>query len=126
MMTAGKNSSEKLPPIHGRSVSVASVATATVTRARLYAAAGRRLSGTMTTVAAIIPAMRKKLLVALLAVALSPSLLAQQKQKTPRTPWGDPDFSGNYTNLYEAGTPMERPAQFDGKKLGDVTPEELK
>jgi len=46
--------------------------------------------------------------------------------KAPRTPWGDPDFQGNYTNLYEAGTPLERPEQFAGKKLSDVTPAELR
>ena len=62
---------------------------------------------------------------ALFVLALAP-LAAQQKYKAPRTAWGDPDFSGNYTNLYEAGTPMERPAQFDGRKLSDVTPDELK
>ena len=27
----------------------------------------------------------------------------------PRTPWGDPDLQGNYTNVYENGTPLERP-----------------
>ena len=32
----------------------------------------------------------------------------------PRTPWGDPDLQGNYTNLSEAGTPLERPKEFDG------------
>ena len=54
---------------------------------------------------------------------------AQNSSKTykaPRTPWGDPDFQGNYTNLYEAGTPLERPEQFAGRKLSDVTPEELR
>jgi len=71
--------------------------------------------------------MTKKFsLAVLVVVALAPALTAQQKYKAPRTAWGDPDFSGNYTNLYEAGTPMERPAQFDGKKLGDVTLDELK
>jgi hypothetical protein len=25
----------------------------------------------------------------------------------PRTPWGDPDLQGNYTNVYENGTPFE-------------------
>src|SRR6266550_2194765 len=84
---------------------------------------------------AIIPTMQKKslALVAVAIVSLAPSLMWAQTKKpaaasyrAPRTPWGDPDFSGNYTNLYEAGTPLERPAQFDGKKLSDVTPEELK
>jgi len=50
---------------------------------------------------------------------------AKAVYKTPRTPWGDPDFQGNYTNLYEAGTPLERPQQFDGRKLSDITPAEL-
>ena len=69
---------------------------------------------------------KKSIAIAALVAALAASLAAQPKYKAPRTAWGDPDFSGNYTNLYEAGTPMERPAQFDGKKLSDVTPEELK
>ena len=32
----------------------------------------------------------------------------------PRTPWGDPDIQGTYTNTYENGTPLERPDQFAG------------
>jgi hypothetical protein len=44
---------------------------------------------------------------------------------SPRTPWGDPDLQGNYTNLWEAGTPLERPDQFAGRRLEDVTGEEL-
>jgi len=38
----------------------------------------------------------------------------------PKTPWGDPDLQGMYTNKDENGIPMERPTQFDGKKLDDV------
>jgi hypothetical protein len=38
----------------------------------------------------------------------------------PKTPWGDPDIQGTYTNKDENGIPMERPSQFDGKKLEDV------
>ena len=44
---------------------------------------------------------------------------------TPRTPWGDPDLQGNYTNKYEYGTPFERPAAFKGRRSEDVTPQEL-
>jgi hypothetical protein len=44
----------------------------------------------------------------------------------PRTPWGDPDLQGNFTNLYEVGTPFERPEEYAGKKLEDVNAEELK
>src|SRR5688572_13749037 len=42
-----------------------------------------------------------------------------------RTPWGDPDLQGDYTNKYEQGTPFERPAEFDGRRLEDVKGEEL-
>ncbi len=43
----------------------------------------------------------------------------------PKTPWGDPDLQGNYTNKYEQGTPFERPAELDGKTLADISPKEL-
>ena len=46
--------------------------------------------------------------------------------KAPRTPWGDPDIQGNFTNLYETGTPLERPDQFAGRTLADVKGDELK
>jgi len=45
--------------------------------------------------------------------------------KVPRTPWGDPDLQGNYTNLSEAGTPMERPAEYVGKNMDEFSREEL-
>ena len=45
--------------------------------------------------------------------------------QTPRTPWGDPDLQGNYTNKYEQGTPFERPDEFSGRRLEDVKGEEL-
>jgi hypothetical protein len=48
------------------------------------------------------------------------------KPWTPaRTPWGDPDISGNFTNKYEIGTPFERPREFEGKRIEDFTPQEL-
>jgi feruloyl esterase len=43
----------------------------------------------------------------------------------PKTPWGDPDLQGNYTNKYEYGTPFERPQEFEGRRLDDVTSGEL-
>jgi hypothetical protein len=45
--------------------------------------------------------------------------------KTPHTAWGDPDLQGNYTNLYEDGTPLERPREFEGRTLDDVKGAEL-
>jgi hypothetical protein len=43
----------------------------------------------------------------------------------PRTPWGDPDLQGTYTNTYENGTPLERPDEFAGRTLDDVKGDEL-
>jgi hypothetical protein len=63
---------------------------------------------------------------ALVAVAwLDSSPVAAQAASPPRTPWGDPDIQGNFTNLWEAGTPFERPEQFAGRRIEDVTREEL-
>src|SRR5690606_25813524 len=42
----------------------------------------------------------------------------------PRTPWGDPDLQGNYTNLSEAGTPMERPKEYEGRNMNEISPAE--
>jgi hypothetical protein len=69
------------------------------------------------------------LAVALAAVPLAMSpVLGQQAQKTwtaPKTPWGDPDIQGWFSNLSENGTPLERPAQFANRKLEDIKGEEL-
>jgi hypothetical protein len=43
----------------------------------------------------------------------------------PKTPWGDPDLSGIYTNKDENGIPMEKPGQFAGKSLEDVDDSEF-
>src|SRR5438876_11007561 len=49
----------------------------------------------------------------------------QKKWAVPRTPWGDPDLQGSFSNLSEDGTPLERPAQFEGRRLEDIKGEEL-
>ena len=41
----------------------------------------------------------------------------------PRTPWGDPDISGIYTNKDEQGVPFERPVEFAGRQT--VTEQEF-
>src|SRR5687767_10852899 len=43
-----------------------------------------------------------------------------------RTPWGHPDLQGTYSNDDETGTPMERPAQFEGRTHESLTTEELR
>ena len=42
-----------------------------------------------------------------------------------RTPWGDSDLQGNYTNKYEQSTPLERPDELAGRRREDVTGAEL-
>jgi feruloyl esterase len=60
------------------------------------------------------------------AASSAPSQRAEARSYTPpKTPWGDPDLSGNYTNKYEYGTPFERPDEFTGRRLEDVTTKEL-
>ena len=56
--------------------------------------------------------MRNRVLVSLGIVAAVVAATVAQTPRTyraPRTAWGDPDISGNYTNKYEQGTPFERP-----------------
>jgi hypothetical protein len=55
----------------------------------------------------------------------TPSGKTTKAYATPRTPWGDPDLQGIYTNKYEQGTPFERPNEFEGRRVEDVTGEEL-
>jgi hypothetical protein len=45
--------------------------------------------------------------------------------QAPRTSWGDPDLAGIYSNDSETGTPMERPAEFEGLTLKTITPEKI-
>jgi len=45
--------------------------------------------------------------------------------KAARTAWGDPDLAGIYSNSDESGIPFERPAQFEGRRLEDITAKEL-
>jgi hypothetical protein len=67
---------------------------------------------------------------ALLAVSLvhaqAPASSAKSSSySAPKTPWGDPDLQGTYTNSDESGIPMSRPSEFAGKRPEDVTPAEM-
>jgi hypothetical protein len=42
-----------------------------------------------------------------------------------RTPWGDPDLQGVFTNSNEYMTPLERPDAFTGKTLKDLSRDDL-
>ena len=43
----------------------------------------------------------------------------------PQTPGDDPDLQGSYTSIDDLSTPMERPAEFEGRSLNDITPKEM-
>jgi hypothetical protein len=60
------------------------------------------------------------------AVMLTATLPLLAKDWTPaRTPWGDPDLQGTFTNSNEYATPFERPAEFAGRLAADLTAKEL-
>lgn len=59
-------------------------------------------------------------------LCLAAAAVSAQQPARPRTPWGDPDLQGTYTNTYENGTPLERPEVFAGRTLSDITGEELR
>jgi hypothetical protein len=48
-----------------------------------------------------------------------------QGWRAPRTSWGEPNIAGVYTNKDENGTPMERPADLEGKRREDFSPADL-
>jgi hypothetical protein len=66
-------------------------------------------------------------LAAAAALAQSSAATARNPRpySAPRTPWGDPDLQGAFTNSDESQTPFERPDSFAGRTLADITPAEL-
>jgi hypothetical protein len=71
--------------------------------------------------------MKSRAIIALPFVIAAVSAAAQGRTpySAPRTPWGDPDLQGAYTNNAESLTPMERPDNITGKQLDEFTPTEL-
>jgi hypothetical protein len=68
--------------------------------------------------------MQTRVALTIMLLSLSVSAAAQT-WTPPRTPWGDPDLQGNYSNKYEQGTPFERPAEFEGRTIQDIKGAEL-
>jgi hypothetical protein len=66
-----------------------------------------------------------RVLIGAAVAALFTVAVGAQSSAIPRTPWGDPDIQGTYTNSNESGIPMERPKELAGRRLEDVKPEEL-
>jgi hypothetical protein len=72
--------------------------------------------------------MVRRISFVVMAVALLLSVVQAQTSKpysAPRTPWGDPDLQGAYTNSDESQIPMERPESLAGRRLDEITPQEL-
>ena len=57
--------------------------------------------------------------VAVVAALLLIANTVAQTRAVPRTPWGDPDLQGTFTNKDEVGTPFERPSEFEGRRIED-------
>jgi hypothetical protein len=68
--------------------------------------------------------MKTGLIVASFSLLVASSAAAQQFSP-PHTPWGDPDLQGNYSNKYEQGTPFERPDEFAGRRIEEISGAEL-
>jgi hypothetical protein len=58
-------------------------------------------------------------------IALPAAAQAPAGWTAPRTPWGEPDLQGWFTNVNLNGVPFERPDQFAGRRLEDITDAEL-
>ena len=74
--------------------------------------------------------MNRRLVVAaaVLAAALCSAWLEAQTKGAyvaARTPWGDPDLQGDFTNSDESLIPMERPDALAGRALTDISATEL-
>src|SRR5580704_15415556 len=59
------------------------------------------------------------------AAAPATASATPKKWTPPRTSWGDPDIQGWFSNRSEDATPLEKPAQFEGRRLEDVKGDEL-
>jgi len=59
------------------------------------------------------------------AGATSGAAAAAKPYVPPKTPWGDPDIQGGYSNKDENGIPFERPGNLAGKQLGQIDDSEL-
>jgi hypothetical protein len=43
----------------------------------------------------------------------------------PKTPWGDPDIQGGYSNVNENGIPFEKPGNLANRQVGEIDDSEL-
>jgi len=60
-----------------------------------------------------------------MCLAVTLAAAPAKEWKPPRTLWGDPDLQGTYTNNNEYAMPLERPAEFAGRRATDLTAAEI-
>jgi hypothetical protein len=51
---------------------------------------------------------------------------AARPYAAPKTPWGDPDLQGIYTNKDENGIPLQKPDALGKQNLDDIDDDELR
>ena len=59
------------------------------------------------------------------SAARAPRAATAKPYVPPRTPWGDPDIQGGWTNVNENGIPMEKPNNVGAQSLDDIEDAEL-
>ena len=54
------------------------------------------------------------------------SAIAKSSSYAPaKTPWGDPDIQGGYSNVNENGIPFEKPGNLANRQVGEIDDSEL-
>jgi hypothetical protein len=91
----------------------------------------RQLFGAAVVVAAVVAAMAslqaQQTAQARQAAALKPvsGWIKTSSYVPPKTPWGDPDIQGGYSNVNENGIPFEKPGNFANRQVEEIDDSEL-
>ena len=59
------------------------------------------------------------------AMPAAAGVITKSSYSPPKTPWGDPDIQGGYSNVNENGIPFEKPDNLGTKQLSEVDDSEL-
>ena len=85
----------------------------------------RQLLGVGAVVAAVVMAMAASPEAGQQASGRAARAATAKPYVPPRTPWGDPDIQGGWTNVSENGIPMEKPGNLGEKVLEEIEDAEL-
>jgi hypothetical protein len=59
------------------------------------------------------------------ATGAAPRAASTKPYVPPRTPWGDPDIQGGYSNVNETGIPLEKPGTLGDQQIDDIDDSEF-